>query len=326
MVLGVAGVTAGNNLLFLLLGATLGTIVLSGILSELAITPVRVSMRAAGPLRAGETGRLLIRFSRTENRPGKSLLYGLVLHERTQGLMQLVFRRAEPGLIECRLPVLSGASSTQFADRHMERRGRLKLHRTELSTTFPFGLLHKEKDVDVEGEVWVGPRRVPLPRALELGSHSPTGEDARPVAGDGVEFHGVRERREDESARRLHALRTAALGRDILIETAHETRPTAWIGVVHSSEAEAEALERAVEYAAAWLEDRASRGMEVGLVTGTEAVEGLGPALARLARLERTKGPLPRRDALWLVPAGAPRPALGRSLRIASDGALRGEA
>ena len=62
--LGLAAVTATNNLLFLLLGATLGAIVLSGILSERNIKTIRVGVRPVAPVYAAEVARLQVRFHR----------------------------------------------------------------------------------------------------------------------------------------------------------------------------------------------------------------------------------------------------------------------
>jgi uncharacterized protein (DUF58 family) len=316
MLLGVAGVTAGNNLLFVLLGASLGLIVLSGVLSERAVTPVRVRIRALDRLRAGETGRFVIAFERTGS--DRSPVFGLTVQERNGDLWQMLRRRVSPGHLQARLPALIRERAELVTERQLERRGRLELGSCELSTTFPFGLLHKVRDVDLVGDAWVRPRRVPLPPALSAQTRGRLGEATQPRQGEGVEFFGVRERREDEVVRRLHALRTAALGRDVVVETAHEGRPTAWLGVVHDAGVDPEALERALELAASWAEDRDARGFEVGHVSGEKISIGIDEVLDDLARMERDGAgkTASGADVLWFVPEGGAPPREGMWVRV----------
>src|SRR5262245_22915583 len=66
IILGVAAVNASNNLLFILLGGTLGAIVLSGILSERNMRGVRVSARLVSDAYVDEAAKLTVAFERDD--------------------------------------------------------------------------------------------------------------------------------------------------------------------------------------------------------------------------------------------------------------------
>jgi uncharacterized protein (DUF58 family) len=301
LILGLAGVTAGNNLLFILLGATLGTIILSGVLSERAIQGIRVSARPLGPLRAGEEGRLWVGLERS----GGPRIFGVEVLE-VVGSSNL-WGRVPPGHLHARVSVFHGQRTEAVASRRFHRRGALALPPCEVVTTYPFGLLRKARDIEVRttGAVW--PRRVELPTILRrrlAAAVEGSGGDER---GTGTDFFGVRERRGDEAGR-LHARRSARLGRDVIVETAREEQPVAWVGVDHGATADPEALERCLELAGAWLTTLAEQGRPVGLVTldgalGPEPLERLLDRLARVEPVERSRGDA--RSVVWLVPEGA---------------------
>lgn len=317
LVLGVAGVTAGNNLLFMLLGATLGSVVLSGVISERAIKQVDVEVRPAGPIEAGSSARLLVRFLRP---PGAMRLFGLCVFEM-EGLG--LFPKKSDRLLYAGVPVIEGSEARTRCRRRFERRGSARLGPCEVSTTFPFGLLRKTREIELRLTAVVWPRRVPLPAVLSDARTDASAGVPVPSPGPGTEILGVRERREGENVRRLHALRSAFLDKDIVVESAREQQTVVWVGVDARSGAAPEALDRACELAAAVLRDRSEQGRPLGLVTPAGPV---GPAplpvlLDRLGMLEpeapdEREGP----PALWLVPAGvAARPG---AWRVSRDGEL----
>lgn len=325
MVLGVAGVTAGNNLLFLLLGASLGTIVLSGILSEEAIRGVRVRLRAPRGPEVGDPARVLVEWLRED---GRRPAYALRLDERRAGLLHREsFRRAPAGMLRADLPCLKGRKAETWTTRTFDRRGRARLHRCELATLYPFGLLRKVRDVDVEVDVWVRPARVELPAALRSG-RGPTQQGAASARrGPGVEPFGLREWTERDPLHRIHALRSARHATDVMIETAREERPVLWIGVVNEPSADPEALDRACELAAAYARDREAAGSRLGLVTvGGRPLDGdLESLLDRLARLEPTPGASRWPPAaIVFCPQGAAAPAGVRVVRVDAAGRIAG--
>lgn len=323
MVLGVAGVTAGNNLLFLLLGASLGMIVLSGILSEDAIRGVRLRVRSLRGVEVGAPARLLVEWYRDD---GRMPAYALHVDERRAGLFNREsFRRAPEGLLRSDLPHFQGQRAETRASRTFERRGRAQLHRCELTTLYPFGLLRKVRDVDVDLDVWVRPARVELPEALRVGRGPSRHGVAASQRGHGVEPYGLREWTERDPVDRIHALRSARHVNDVMVETTREEQPVLWVGVANGVTADLEALDRVCELAAAYARDRDEAGHRVGLATvGAPPVEGdLDALLDRLARVEPSSSAArwPRGTFLF-CPAGVSAPDGVRAVKVDARGGV----
>lgn len=112
IVLGVAAVNAGNNLLFMLLGGVLGAIVLSGILSEKNLEGVEVDVRPVASAFAGEPTRLLVTFARPRWSDGKPPAYGLRASSSASGARcGCTSRNKEhPDLLDVTLPAPRGAA------------------------------------------------------------------------------------------------------------------------------------------------------------------------------------------------------------------------
>ncbi len=326
-VLGTAAITASNNLLFILLGATLGTIVLSGILSERNVTGVRTRIRPVGPAYAGEPARLEVVLEREDDKTG----YAFTVHERAHSIWQpwKSWGKRAPDVLVANVPLLERGRAKVIASRRFDRRGRAKLARLELSTTFPFDLVHKTRDVDVDVEVFVRPRRIDVARVL-VEPRSRLGDgDLHQRRGAGLEVYGLRERKEFEDRRRVHARRSMALGRDVIIETSGIARPVAWIGVALEGASE-EAVERTLEHAQAALLAWDADGRSVGLCLGEDVYEPGAASIDRLLDLIARAAPDAKlADArtlpsTWLVASGARAPVQAKEvLVVQDDGAIR---
>lgn len=330
IVLGLAAVNAGNNLLFLLLGGVLGAIVLSGILSERNIRGVEVDLRPVAPAYAGEPARLQVVFRRPGARAGDTPAYGLRVIERTsRSLWSFLRARPRPELLDVTLMILEGESGSRLGVRTFNSRGPAVLGPAELTTRYPFALLEKLRDLDLTLDLLVRPRRIPVPAELAdpRGLAADGEESAR--RGVGLEVYGLREREDRDGESRLHALRSLSLGRDVVIETSGIERPIAWLGVANVEGADPAAFEHALELAQATLTSWEERGFAPGLATAERAFEpastGLPVLLDALAgatlcpRYERVEG----RAALWIVPQGATPPPGARAIaRVGSSGSL----
>ncbi len=308
-VLGMAAINASNNLLFLLLAAALGAIVISGVLSERALRGVEIQVEPLGSARAGETARLAIRIRRTRAAPGSPPAFGLQVRERATRLE----RRAEPPL-DVFLPPIEGVVGHVVATRHFPRRGRAELESFEVRTSYPFGLLSKARDVDAAAVLIVRPRAVPVPAAIAEPLGAAEGGRAAAQRGLGTDVYGLREWEEWDSVHRIHALRSMALDRDVVIETESTRRPVAWLGLCNTEGADPLAFERSLEIAAATLEAWDAQGHAVGLRTasrvwapGSTDLEGLLDAVA-LMQLESGQRFVDDGEPLWIVPKGASRP------------------
>ncbi|HEX5724314.1 MAG TPA: hypothetical protein VFX98_02545, partial [Longimicrobiaceae bacterium] len=179
LLLGLAAIATGNNLLFLLLGAMLGFITLSGWLSEQMIRGLEVRRRPVRGITAGESARIGY-----EVRNGKRRLPSFAVELREQGQAGAAWLHA----------VEPGESAAARAEARFPRRGVYPLRTLVLATSFPFGLFRKERDLELPGEAVVWPRadrRVREPR--------PAGERARRAgeswagaAGARGEYRGLR--------------------------------------------------------------------------------------------------------------------------------------
>ncbi len=143
LLLGVAAIGTGNNLLFLLLGAMLGFITLSGTLSEQMIRRLEVRRRPVRGAVAGEPARIAY-----DVRNGRRRLPCFALEVGEAGLAGKAWIAAlEPG-----------HTASARAEATWERRGVHPLSTVTVSTSFPFGLFRKERDLELPGEAVVWPR------------------------------------------------------------------------------------------------------------------------------------------------------------------------
>jgi uncharacterized protein (DUF58 family) len=321
--LGVAAVNASNNLLFILLGALLGSIVLSGILSERNMKGVRVVARLVSPAYAGENAKLLIAFERPED-TGPAFALG-VREIKGPGMISY-FLKLQGGLA-VNLPLLEGRKSERIAERKFAARGRAKLNTCELMTRYPFGLLIKARDAEVDVDVWVRPRKIAVPRELADPRNIAGEGDAAEKRGIGLDLYGLRERDDRDSMFRVHALRSLTLGKDVVVETAGVERPQATLGIASFEGADREAFERALEVLQATILAWDERGYAVGLETpanyfvpGEATLDAMFDHLARL-ELSTQKPRAEYLSSLWIVPEGARAPASARAIvRVGSTG------
>jgi uncharacterized protein (DUF58 family) len=305
---GAAAVNTGNNLLYLVLGLMLSLIVLSGVLSELALAGLRV--RRSLPARAFARSPCIVELALAND---KRWLPSFSIAIQDQAESESIDRR-------CYFLKVAPRGEQVAAYRHTPaRRGSLVFVRFRLSTRYPFGLFEKWRSVDDRAELLVYPALVPA-SAEALAADARADESAAPRAGHGTEIAGLRELRDGDDARAIHWLRSAALHKLVVRERERETgsrlmilldeaRPT------EAAEAWAEAFEEAVSRAA-WTADRAlRRGAAVQIVARTGASPLVPPGrpadpifgfLARIAPVDAIDAPpLPaaRGARIDLVPA-----------------------
>jgi uncharacterized protein (DUF58 family) len=203
---GVAAFNTGNNLLFLILGLMLSLIVLSGILSEIAIRGVRVSRRLPDRAFAGSVALIEIAL---QNKKDRAPSYSLEVEDLAEGV---------PSERRCYfLKVAPGAEQVASYRRVPKVRGPLRLSGFRLATRYPFGIFEKWRMLEGNAELLVYPQLLDdMPRLAEqtsLGVDAPTTR-----LGGGHEIAGLRAYQEGDEARQIHWRRTAALGRIVVFE------------------------------------------------------------------------------------------------------------
>jgi uncharacterized protein (DUF58 family) len=300
---GFAAMNTGNNLLYLLLGAMLGFIAVSGWLSEQAIRGLVIRRHVPRAVTVGQELRLGYDVDNTKPRL-PSLAVEIVEH----GLPGRAFLAHAPA---------RGTGHARSVNA-FSRRGVHELRVVTLATSFPFGMFLKERDLEIPGEVVVWPRadrpvRAPAP----AGGRMPrAGTTARGPAGHRGEYRSLRSYRPGDDPRDIHWRSSARLREPVLREYDRDGAETRWICLDLRAEP-GDAAEVAVEVAASLAADAVIQGRSFALTAGSAMVDpGEGPGqldrvLDTLARVDFSpRAPLP-------VPPGDP----GSCVLVSVDGA-----
>jgi len=257
--IGLAATNTGNNLLFLVLGLLLASIIVSGILSEQSLREVRVERRLPAVAIAGQPALIGLL---ARNGKARAPSFSLEVREARGDVPGRGF-----------LIVLPARQAAEVAYRFVpERRGVHRFAQIEVATRAPFGLFEKSRPVDAPAELVVFPRQVPppatAPRALAREGESP--EDR---IGLGLEVHSLRDHRPGEDARSIHWRSSARAGRLIGVDREQERRKQVCV-VLDQRRLSGEPLERAVEVAAALVSRELDAGAEVSLALAGEFLGG----------------------------------------------------
>jgi uncharacterized protein (DUF58 family) len=281
--IGLAAINTGNNLLFLVLGLLLASIIVSGILSEQSLRGVRLERRLPSVATCGQPALIGLL---AHNDKARVPSFSLTLRERGGQVSGQGF-----------LVLLPAGQAAEVAYPFVPaRRGAHRFEQLEVATRAPFGLFEKSRPLDAQEELVVFPREVPAPlqpaRALAR-----EGERPEDRAGLGLEVHSLRDHRAGEDARTIHWRSSARAGRLIGVDREQERRKRVCV-VLDQRALHGEPLERAVENAAALVTRELDGGAEVSLaVAGGRLGAGSGPAhlreaLTMLALLQPSDAPL----------------------------------
>ena len=298
--IGLAAINTGNNLLFLVLGVLLSSIIVSGILSENALREVRLQRQLPDDASVG-TPALVGLVVRNEKKRAPS--FALEVREADGEIQGSAF-----------LLALLAKQEAQTAYRFTPtRRGRHRLVRLEIATRSPFGLFEKARPLDAIAELIVFPRKVEPP-ALSPRSAGSEGEKPQQRVGMGLEVHGLREHRPGEDARAIHWRSSARAGKLLAVEREEERRKRLCV-VCDARGLSGEALERHLELGAALFVRALEEGSEVALaLPGRTLPAGSGAAQQRAGLMllalynENIINPQPEpppQIALLIAPRGA---------------------
>lgn len=281
--IGLGALNTGNNLLYLVLGFLLAIIVLSGVLSERAISDVRIKRLLPDGAFAMERFALRYEISRVKGRA-----FAVRLSEGGGTLDGWAWVPT----------VLAGSPVIVRADVTAPRRGPLRLRQVQISTFFPFGLFEKSRTVDVEDVLLVWPRRGFSCEPPEADSGRLTGESGNKKHRDGSgDIQGLRELGDLEDARRVHWKKSATAGKLLKVEREREDRKQYTLRI--ENDAPGDPLERACEETAALANRLLADGHDVGLVAGGRKIRpssGPGHEKRILSALAGLGYALPTRD------------------------------
>lgn len=197
---GVAAVNTGNNLLYLVLGLLLSLVILSGVLSEIALRGLEFRRRL--PRRAYAGAPALVEIE-VHNRKKYAPSYSIEVEDRLEN------RRTDKRCYF--LKVSAGARQTAAYRRVAPTRGTERYLALRVATRFPFGLFEKWREVNMPEEqlVYPSPLRSRSDRAPVV---VPGEQVTREERGHG-EVDGVRELADGDPVRDIHWAKTAATGK-----------------------------------------------------------------------------------------------------------------
>jgi uncharacterized protein (DUF58 family) len=211
--------------------------------------------------------------------------------------MALHFREVHEELAEAprgfvlHLPARDSAPVTVATHLVARRRGVLRLHAVEVSTSFPFGIVKRTRWLDVPQEMVVYPRMGLLNRrlALEYREAVESGAMTSNRRGGNDEFYGVREYRAGDNIRSIHWRSTARTGEFMIREMAANAPPQLIVVLNlrswRSREDGPETLERAIELAASLVCYGYFENFAVGLaIAGLPEQSVITPRMGRDAR------------------------------------------
>ncbi len=282
LLLGVGAVNSQNSLLFLIFGAALGGVLVSGLVSGFSLLGVEIERHLPSRLRTGEVSPVLYTL-----RTRRSLFPVFGLRVREEGVSPRGAARvgeAFAAYVPRRLSVHAQAPMLPL------KRGRLTLERVRVETTFPFGVTRKAVRFAERVEVIVHPRPAAPPtgwlEGLQQGRDEGRGGGLTPGLGD--EFFALREAREGDSPRSVAWRSSAKADRLLVREHAAPTPRSVWIAL-RFSDASEEACERVISQAAAMVEEALGKGLAVGVLCPQTGLREGPVAAGRRSETARTR-------------------------------------
>lgn len=276
--LGFATLNTGNNLLYLLLGALLGLIVVSGWLSEQALRGLRIGRRTARGV-AREPIALTYEVTNSKRR-----LPSVAIELSEQGAGITAFLPFVP-------PGKTAVASTEVM---FSRRGVYRMHEITIGTSFPFGLFFKERDITLPGTIVVWPRTDLLVRdvvrAGQRVRRAGTTQALSAVGGRG-EYRSLRSYQVGDDLRDVHWRSSARYQQPVVREYERDAAETLWLAL-DLKVIDDEAGEIAIETAAALSARTIGHGERVALVTNDTVIDpgtGGGQLEAILEALARAR-------------------------------------
>jgi uncharacterized protein (DUF58 family) len=227
LILSIAAINTGNNLLFLLLAAMLSTIAVSGIISRNSLRQVSVSLQLPENVFAGERvsikvsirnlKRFFPSFSIRVEDPDlgrkrafrafiERFFHGSHVSGRGQTEARAMLRRA------AYFPVLRpGETRSELTAQSFPHRGLYSLDGFWISTRFPFGFFHRGERIGAKGEVLVYPLVQKISSFYHLLPFLPGHLEGLHV-GPGENLFSIRKYQEGENARIISWKSTAKTG------------------------------------------------------------------------------------------------------------------
>jgi uncharacterized protein (DUF58 family) len=359
LVIGIAALNTGNNLLYIVVAAMLAAILVSGVVSALVLRGLELEVRLPEHMFAGRpvVGRIMLRnprrflpsFSirvvpaRQKQKKDKKIrkewkwepaTFAFPLNRPPERqwlrLRDWRVKRVEvapppPGIFEGMIyfPYLPpGADLTADVELRFDRRGRYCESSFGVATRFPFAFLTKTRDVALAREILVYPAVEPPDELFQI-LPLVRGEWESFVRGRGSDLYRIREYMSEDSARHVDWKATAKSGSLKVREFSREDERK--LCIVFDNPAagliSTQAYERAVNLAASLAWHFSSQDAEVSfVVTGHARGTDVHEFLARLAVIEAQADTPMRKDPQASALRPVPREDALREISVASTG------
>lgn len=297
LLLALAAVNTGNNLIYLILSMIAAMVIVSMILLRGSLRGLDVRLHVPHPVHAGRQSSLGVTVIRKFSRPAFDIHVRLSDEVPAGASGRARFGRIEgSGTATCSLPF------------RPERRGRLRIGDLLLATGFPFGLVMKTSLIPRQQSVVVYPALVPVRSLTTALSASATGRYTHRPGPEG-EYLLDRDYRYGDSIRHVHWKASARTGRILVKEYSREEPVRITLYLETGPAADPALFERAVTVAASVAAFLSEKDLQLRLVCGAmDTAYGLGQE--HLYRIF---------DALAVVQAGslpAPLPGPGSGYLI----------
>ena len=281
-----AAINTGNNLLFLVLACLIASILMSGVLSSMTLAGVELNLQLPEHIFAGQTVRGTVELkNEKQSMPSFSL--------RVEGVDK---KNAGAALLPTPVyfPYLPRhESAKQSVPLQFARRGVYRQEAFRIVTRFPFGFLQKARRLDIGSETLVYPPVAATAEFLEV-LPGIQGAIESLAKGPGHDLYALRDYLPTDSARHVHWKASARLGSLMVREFAREDDLRVLLILDPQSEAakpdatatQKERFERAVELCAAIAWSFQQRGALLEFRTASASVS-LAPATENIFEVLR---------------------------------------
>ncbi|MFQ5737844.1 MAG: DUF58 domain-containing protein [Acidobacteriota bacterium] len=292
LLLALSALNTGNNLLILILSFLLASLIVSGIVSNLVLHDLRVSLTSPAAIHAGQTAFFLMKL-RNLKRFFPSFALKLKGEEKP-------LDHESPGAdlvrLEARFPYIPAGTELSSSLRcEFRRRGVHFIEGFEVGTTFPFGFFARTTQLRTDGSLVVYPELRDL-NPLFAGHPFLIPTEERLQKGSGSGLYNIRPYRSGDSTRFVHWKSTAKLAQFMIKDfCAEEESPLHLVFstfLPHLSATACRQFEKGVSYVASLSHRYYSRGQafcfqsgefEVSVGTRRQEYESLMEYLARVA-------------------------------------------
>jgi uncharacterized protein (DUF58 family) len=311
-----AAINTGNNLLFLILACLIASILMSGVLSSVTLAGVEMHLHLPEHIFAGQTVRSVV-----EVKNHKLTLPSFSL--RVEGARK---RKEDPAPAMLATPVYfpyvpKQESVRQSVPLSFPRRGLYRQEAFRIVTRFPFGFLLKARRIDLKSEALVYPSVEATAEFLDV-IPGIQGAIESLLKGRGQDLYALRDYQPTDSARHVHWKASARSGSLMVREFAREEEcrvvlvfdPHSEAATSGANEKDKARFEQAVRLCAAIAWDFYERGTLLQFQSGSvdvpqaPAEENIFAVLGHLALVEA------------VAPAALPQL---RAMRVADPGSFQ---